>query len=69
MCMKNGSNKNGGLGLNNVVFPPKRQEIKHLLTRGFVQMRLDFVAINSSNIAAFVRAGKTLLKVTVGKYF
>ena len=31
---------------------------------GFVQVRLDVVAINISNIAAFVRAGQASLNIT-----
>jgi len=31
---------------------------------GFVQMRLEVVAINISNIAAFVRAGKASLSIS-----
>jgi len=31
-------------------------------TMGFVQVRLEVIAINISNMAAFVRAGKASLK-------
>jgi hypothetical protein len=31
---------------------------------GFVQMRLEVVAIGINNIAAFVRAGKALLSIS-----
>jgi hypothetical protein len=36
---------------------------KLLPTMGFVQVRLEVVAIGISNIAAFVRAGQTSLSI------
>ena len=35
-----------------------------LLTMGFVQVRLEVLAININNMAAFVRAGKASLNIS-----